>query len=192
MAFYLTLTLPILYLFPKMLSMRFYQGLGYSLRWFLKIIVGIDYKAQGLEHLDYQRKQGPCIIASKHQSMWETIMLSIFFPRVVVVLKKELLRIPIYGQYLKRLQSIAIDRKNGISAIRKIVHDGQKAVKIGRDLLIFPEGTRSNIGDKVSYQVGVAILYEKLGVNVLPVALNSGIFWPRRQTIDGCWRSSQG
>jgi 1-acyl-sn-glycerol-3-phosphate acyltransferase len=151
---------------------------GLLLAW-LKATVGLDYEVRGLENLP----QGPYILAPKHQSSWDTLVLNHLVPDPAVVLKRELTLIPIFGWYLSRAGNIVIDRRAGPSAIRKLVGQGRGVMAQGRPIVIFPEGTRGPVGGKLPYQPGVAALYAQLGIPLVPVALNSGPFWGRRTFI---------
>jgi 1-acyl-sn-glycerol-3-phosphate acyltransferase len=146
-------------------------------------MVGINDEVRGVDHLHQILAKGPCIVASKHQSMWETFFLGLFLPRVCVIVKKQLLHIPLYGQYLERLRAIGIDRTQGVKALRTMINEGKKAIEAGYHILIFPEGNRSDPLEKPTYQSGIALLYEKMNVPVVPVALNAGFFWPRRKIL---------
>jgi 1-acyl-sn-glycerol-3-phosphate acyltransferase len=145
----------------------------------LKHIVGIDYRIAGAENLPAT----PAIYASKHQSAWETLFLSRYLNFPAFVLKKELLSIPLFGWFLKRAGMIAVDRKGGASALRQMAREAGEILGAGRSILIFPEGTRVAPGQSRPYQPGVAALYTQLKVPVVPVALNSGLFWGRRSFI---------
>lgn len=147
--------------------------------WLLKTIVGLKHKVEGLENLP----PPPYIIACKHQSAWETIL---FFPivfNICFVLKKELKWMPLINFYFNRLGFIYIDRKSGIKALKSLISGAQKVVLDKRVILIFPEGSRANPGAKTTYQPGISALYNALKVPVVPVALNSGLFWGRRSLI---------
>ena len=140
----------------------------------LKTICGLDYGIRDLQNLP----QGPCLIACKHQSAWETLvlpMLVLYGPSCV--LKKELLNLPFFGWYLRHTQHIPIDRSGGAKALKEMIAKAKKAAADRRAIVIFPEGTRTEPGEKVDYHVGVAALYKALALPVVPVALNSGHFW---------------
>ena len=126
---------------------------------------------------------GPVIFACKHQSTWETLAFSRLFPNSATVLKRELLFIPVVGWAMARVGNIAVERDDGARALRGLVRQAKAAIADGRSILIFPEGTRTPVGSERPYQVGTAALYRQLGVPVVPVALNSGLFWGRRQFI---------
>jgi 1-acyl-sn-glycerol-3-phosphate acyltransferase len=99
------------------------------------------------------------------------------------VLKKELIRIPFFGWFLARAEMIAVDRRAGAAALRQVVAGAERVAAMGRPLVIFPEGTRTPVGSRQPYQPGIAAIYERLGRPVIPVALNSGLFWARRSFV---------
>jgi 1-acyl-sn-glycerol-3-phosphate acyltransferase len=142
----------------------------------LRATCGLTHQVRGLENLP----SGPCIIASKHQSTWETLAFNLVFRDSAFVLKRDLFYIPIVGWMMWRARNIGIDRAAGPSALRSILRDARAALREGRPIVIFPEGTRTAIGAEAPYQPGVAALYSQLKVPVVPVALNSGRFWGRR------------
>jgi 1-acyl-sn-glycerol-3-phosphate acyltransferase len=147
--------------------------------WLLKQVVGIDYRIVGAENLPAM----PAVYAAKHQSAWETLFLSRYLNFPAFVLKKELLSIPLFGWFLKKAGMIAVDRKAGASALRSMARQATETLESGRSILIFPEGTRVAPGQTKPYQPGVAALYTHQKVPVVPVALNSGLFWGRRAFI---------
>ena len=140
-------------------------------------IAGIGVEIRGREHIPNE----PCLIASKHQSAWDTMIFFSITKKAAIIVKKELLWVPIFGWYLTKLQEITIDRSAGGSALKKMVRAGKQALLKGRSIIIFPEGTRVAVSQKKKYQPGVYALYSMLDVEALPVALNSGVFWPRRK-----------
>jgi 1-acyl-sn-glycerol-3-phosphate acyltransferase len=147
--------------------------------WWLRLTVGLTHRLSGWENLP----AGPVIIASKHQSSWETLAYTLLFSDAAIVLKRELLFIPVVGWAMARAGNIAVERGDGATALRGLVRQAKAVIADGRSILIFPEGTRVAVGDERPYQVGTAALYRQLGVPVVPVALNSGLFWGRRQFI---------
>jgi 1-acyl-sn-glycerol-3-phosphate acyltransferase len=147
--------------------------------WLLKHVVGIDHRIVGAEHLP----AAPAVYAAKHQSAWETLFLSRYLHFPAFVLKQELLSIPLFGWFLKKAGMIAVDRKAGASALRSMARQATETLESGRSILIFPEGTRVAPGQSKPYQPGVAALYTQQKVPVVPVALNSGLFWGRRAFI---------
>lgn len=147
--------------------------------WLLRRIVGIRYRVRGLENLP----SGAAIIASKHQSAWETLAFLLCLPYPVYVVKRELLAIPLFGPYLRKVGMIAVDRKGGATALRSLLDEARHHLDLGRTIVIFPEGRRTAPGEHRPYQPGVAALYTRLGAPVVPVALNSGLFWGRRSFL---------
>lgn len=142
-------------------------------------ILKLDAAIEGWKNLS----STPHIIAMKHQSMWETLKLPLWFDDPAIVLKQELTWIPIWGWFLKKNGVIAIDRAGGMKALNKMVRDSQKAMAEGRHIVIFPQGTRVKPGDKAPYRIGVGKLYDALKVPVTPVWLDSGHYWPKRSFI---------
>lgn len=138
-----------------------------------RFFCGIKFEVRGRENI----QNTPVIYASKHQSAWDTIIFLNLFPNVAYVLKKELLRLPFWGWYLWRMRMIAIDRSAGASSIKQIIRDGKAALAEGRPIVIFPEGTRKKLGSEPDYQSGITAMYSSLAVPVVPVALNSGVYW---------------
>ncbi|MGB8842066.1 MAG: lysophospholipid acyltransferase family protein [Aliidongia sp.] len=153
----------------------------YSERWtdvlvaWLKVTVGLDHVIVGRENLPSE----PYIIAAKHQSAFDTLVLNRLAHDPAIVLKRELTLIPIFGWYLVRPGHIVVDRKAGASAVRKLIAQARSVVAEGRSIAIFPEGTRGPVGGSLPYQPGVAALYSQLGIPLVPVALDSGLFWRR-------------
>jgi 1-acyl-sn-glycerol-3-phosphate acyltransferase len=139
--------------------------------WGLKFFSGIDMRIVG------QAPKGGVLVASKHMSMWDTLALYIALDDPGIVLKRELLRIPIYGWYLWKAAAISIDRGAGAEALRRMSHAATEVLGRGRPVLIFPEGTRKKPGMAPDYKPGVAGLYAILKTQCVPVALNSGRYW---------------
>ena len=168
-----------LLLMPQRWVMRFGRFWAQCVLALLKAIVGLEGEVRGIEHLP----AGPCIIAMKHQSAWDTLILPVVLGDPAVVLKRELLLVPFYGWYAARAGSIAIDRRGGAGALRHMVAAARSAAAAGRKLVIFPEGTRTAPGQRLPYQPGVAALYQALELPVVPAAVNSGLFWGRRSFV---------
>ena len=147
--------------------------------WWLRVTVGLPHRVVGRENLP----AGPAILACKHQSSWETLSFTLLFDDIAIVMKRELLFIPVVGWAMARAGNIAVARGDGTAALRGLVKQAKAAVAQGRSIVIFPEGTRVAPGGSKPYQVGTAALYRQLGVPVVPIALNSGLFWGRRQWI---------
>jgi 1-acyl-sn-glycerol-3-phosphate acyltransferase len=141
------------------------------LRW----TVGLSHRVEGLEHLP----KGTFMVASKHQSAWETVALHTIFADPSIVLKRELLKLPVLGFYIAKIGMVPIDRAAGGSALKSMIGAARKAAGDGRPVLIFPQGTRVSPGGEAPYHSGVFALYRALDCPVVPVALNSGVFWSR-------------
>ena len=142
----------------------------------LRVTVGLTHRVRGVEH----RIAGPAIYAAKHQSAWDTLVFPLLLDKPAYVLKQELIRVPLFGSYLKQCGMIPVDREGGGSALKLLLRAARAAIAQGRSILIYPEGTRTPPGERRPYHPGVAALYGDLGVPVVPVALNSGLFWGRR------------
>ena len=150
-----------------------------SLVWLERHIMGIRYQVVGREYVP----QGACIIAAKHQSAWETLKLHLLFDDPAIVLKQELLKVPVWGWYAKRSGMIPIDRGSGSKALVLMKKASHAAREAGRKIVIFPQGTRLAPGVKKPYKIGVAVLYDELKLPVVPMALNSGLFWPKNSLL---------
>lgn len=146
---------------------------------FLRVIAGTRAEFVGLENIP----EGPLLIAAKHQSAWETFALLPLFRDPAFILKKELMRIPIFGWFAAKAKMIPVNRSGGTAALKEMAACARREVATGRQILIFPEGTRRPPGAPPSYKFGVAHLYASLDVPCLPIALNSGLYWPRRAVI---------
>ena len=144
----------------------------------LKTICKLDFKVTGAENI-----KGNGIIFCKHQSAWETFALQVMFPQQCWVLKKELLWIPLFGWALALTQPIAINRSKKSQSFKQIIEQGTERLTSGRWVVIFPEGTRTAPGEKKKYMIGGALLAEKSGYPVIPVAHNAGEFWKRNAFI---------
>ncbi len=144
---------------------------------------GLKVEFRGLHNIP----QGGCLVAAKHQSMWETFMLGPLFPDPAFVYKRELEKIPLLGFILRKFDMVPVDRAKGAAALRTMVAEAAEKIRQGRELIIFPEGTRKVPGTAGEYKSGVALLYEKAQAPVVPVALNSGVYWSNY-----AWRGKQG
>ena len=170
------IALPTLFL-PPIFTLLFGKFLGHYVIFIVKFLLGNKVEIKGKENIPENTKY---FIASAHQSMFETFALQSVFDYPVFILKKELLKIPLFGQYLKKIKSIAIvrevttkDNLNFFDNVASIIKNEK------RPLLIFPQGTRIKIGEKVPFKKGVGRIYEKLNIACVPVALNSGRVWPK-------------
>jgi 1-acyl-sn-glycerol-3-phosphate acyltransferase len=143
-------------------------------------IVGLKYVIWNPEYTP----SSPSLIISNHQSVWETLAALVLFPDVAIVAKRELLRIPVMGWYLRRSPMILIDRGATSNALRQMVEQSRAAIAAGRSVLIFPEGTRKQVAAPIEFKRGVELLYKMLNVPVTPMVVNSGLFWG----LGGRWK----
>jgi len=140
-----------------------------------RVVCRLDYRVEGRENLPAR----PCVILSKHQSAWETLAFQTVFPPQVHVLKRELLWIPFFGWGLGMMSPIAINRAKGRAALRQLARLGKERIVQGFWVVIFPEGTRVEPGQRRKYQPGGAWLAVQTGAPVIPVAHNAGLYWPK-------------
>jgi 1-acyl-sn-glycerol-3-phosphate acyltransferase len=145
----------------------------------LRMICGLKLELRGQENLP----EGAALIACKHQSAFETMIFHRITRDPAVILKKELLSIPVYGWYCRKTKMIAVDRKGQAAALKSMLAQAKAALKDNRPIIIFPEGTRSPVDSDLPFQPGIAALYSKLNQPVIPVALNTGLFWPRKSFL---------
>jgi 1-acyl-sn-glycerol-3-phosphate acyltransferase len=164
---------------PRAVTMRFGRFWASSVLGLLRIVVGLDHEVRGLERIP----PGGCIVAMKHQSAWDTLILTVVLRDPAPVIKRELLQLPFYGWYAARAGSIAIDRKAGAGALRRMLAQARPVAAAGRPIVIFPEGTRVAPGERRPYQSGVAALYQALALPLVPAAVNSGLYWGRRSFL---------
>ena len=142
----------------------------------LRVVAGVDYEIRGLEKMP----KGPIIVAAKHQSAWETFALLPLFSSPTFIMKRELQWIPIFGWLTIKGRMVPVDRGAGSTALAAMTERARIELADNRQLIIFPEGTRRPPGAEPRYKYGVAQLYAAEGVPCVPIALNSGLFWPRR------------
>jgi 1-acyl-sn-glycerol-3-phosphate acyltransferase len=175
LAFWVLLGLPT-YAMPRWGIVWIATNWGKTSIWWMRIICNTRVEYRGLDKIP----KGPLIAASKHQSTWETFALLQFFDEPLYILKRELLWLPLFGWYLSKAGMIGVDRKTGGRTLIEITKRAARETKRGRQLLIYPEGTRRAVGAPPDYKNGVSLIYGEAGVPCIPVALNSGLFWPRR------------
>ena len=181
LAFYLNLGVLLLAAFIT-LAMPYRAALGVAKIWgrisvwLLRVICGTKVEFRGTQHLS----KGALIVAAKHQSTWETFALLRLLDDFTFIVKRELMWVPIFGWCMWRAGMIPVDRGAGSQALTDMTVRADKEIRSGRQLIIFPEGTRRAAGAEPRYKFGVAHLYAEIGVPCVPVALNSGLFWPRR------------
>lgn len=147
-----------------------------SVAWLERHLLGLDWRVVGRDHVP----DGPFLLAAKHQSTWETLKIHLLFPEAAIVLKRELMWLPLWGWYAAKAGMIPIDRGGRAKALSGMVRAARQRLAEGRPVVIFPQGTRTAPGTHQPYHVGVAALYRELGVPVVPMAVNSGVFWGRR------------
>lgn len=148
-----------------------------SVLWLLEKLCYINYQIKGVENIPKDRTG---IVLSKHQSTWETFYLPQLFWPSAIILKRELLFVPFFGWGLATINPIAINRKDGQSAMQQIITQGQKCLENHRWILVFPEGTRITPGSVGKYRVGGARLATETGSPIIPVAHNAGRYWRKR------------
>lgn len=145
-----------------------------------KYIVGLDFEVRGRE---FQPADGqPYLVAAKHQSAYETLILYQLFSDPTIILKKELLSLPVFGWFLKKLDVIAIDRGKRSSAANSLYEGAKRMRKDGRPIVIFPQGTRVRVDAATAekpYKSGITRLYTAVELPILPMAINTGLYWPR-------------
>ncbi len=167
--------------FPFPLEKRFALTHAWSyatIRW-LNITCNLRHEVQGTENIP--DKAG--IIFAKHQSTWETLILNFWFEKQSWVVKRELLWVPVFGWGMYMMNPIALHRGTGKKAVDQLVEQGRERLKKGNWIVIFPEGTRTVPGTKGRYRIGGAILAERTGASITPIAHNAGEYWPRRKFV---------
>ncbi len=147
--------------------------------WLLKWIVGTKMEVRGRDKLP----KAPYLVASKHQSAWDTFALIPIFSDPAVVMKAELRHIPFHGWFSRKFEHVFVARERGPGALRQLLRDAKARADAGREVVIFPEGTRRTPGAEPDYKPGVVAVYEGLGLPCVPMALNSGLYWPRRSLM---------
>jgi len=182
--FYLNLIVHLIVALPTLLlpypALRvFIRSYALTSLWLLRVVCGTKVEWRGVEKLP----KTACIVACKHQSAWETFGLYGVLDDPVYVLKRELMWIPLFGWYTWKAGLIPVDRSAGMAALARMTARAQKTLARGRQIVIFPEGTRRAPGAEPSYKSGIAHLYGRAGVVCVPLALNSGLYWPRRSLL---------
>jgi len=182
--FYINLTVLLLVAIPSIVMPRWAplamaRVWGRTTLWLLRVVCGIGVEWRGLDKIP----PGGVLIAAKHQSTWETFALVTVLADPAFIIKRELMLIPFFGWCAWRAGMIPVDRSAGKAALDNMTAHARAAVAQGRQIVIFPEGTRRGAGAPPRYKIGVAHLYVTCGVPCVPIALNSGLFWPRRRLI---------
>lgn len=168
-----------LLLAPRSWAMQGLRLHGLACLWLLRWITGTKIEVRGRENLPAP----PYLVAAKHQSAWDTFALVPIFTDPAIVLKEELKWIPLYGWFCQKFEHILVKRDRAAVALKAMVSDARERADAKREVLIFPEGTRRMPGAAPDYKPGLTALYEGLGLPCVPLALNSGCFWPRRQIM---------
>ena len=168
-----------LLLAPRRWAMEGLRLHGLASLWWLEVICGTHLEVRGRDKLP----KGACLVAAKHQSAWDTFALIPVFRDPAMVMKAELGLIPLYGWFSHKFQHIFVRRDKGPSALKAMVRDARDRAARGREIVIFPEGTRRPPGAPPDYKPGFLALYEGLGLPCVPLALNSGLYWPRRSLM---------
>ena len=164
--------LPCLFLPRKYKAMLIHNWSKIMLFLFRKLD-NLDWEVIGEENIPL----GPFIVASKHQSIWDTVFFTAFFADAAMVLKKIIIFIPFYGWHAIKAKMIWLDRGAHSKALKRLIKQGEECLKNNRPIIIFPEGTRSAVGEKGEYKSGISALYKFLGIPCIPVALDSGLYW---------------
>ena len=184
-AFFLATTIMAIVGAPLLLIASERLAIGYARLWartglfLLRVLAGIRLEVRGRDNIPH----GAALVAAKHQSAFETFALFPVLPAPTLVMKSELRRIPLFGRFTEIAGMIEVDRAKGSTALRDMVHRCREEVAKGRQIVIFPEGTRRPPGAAPAYQPGIALLYKGLDLPTVPVALNSGLYWPRRSFL---------
>jgi 1-acyl-sn-glycerol-3-phosphate acyltransferase len=175
---YFIAAIPSLFL-PYRVVVAFAKAWAHTDLWLVRAVCGIDVEWIGLEKIP----KGPLIVASKHQSLWETFGLLTLFDDPTFIVKRELMWIPFFGWYIWKARMIPVNRGARTLALADMTERARVELQRDRQLVIFPEGTRRAPGAEPAYKFGVAHLYAETGVPCLPVALNSGLVWGRRSFL---------
>lgn len=165
---------------PRRLQRRAMRGMAQALVWILCRTIGVTLRITGREHLP---TAGAALVAAKHQSAFDTLIWFTLVPDVAYVMKKELFDLPFYGWFARRAPMIGVDRAAGGKAMRQMMRDAREVAREGRQIVIFPEGTRTAPGQRIPYQPGIVALASTLNLPVIPVATNSGEIWGRRDFL---------
>lgn len=185
LAFYVTIVIemivftPYYFLAPRKQAWFVPKFWARSNLWLQKMIVGTDYEIEGLENFP----QGSFIIAPKHQSFWDTFAFLPHIPDTLYILKRELMWIPLFGWYVAKQRMIPVNRGSRAKVLKEVVRLTKERMAEGRQLIIYPEGTRRAPGAPPSYKYGIAELYDQLGLPVVPIAHQAGLYWPRRKFL---------
>ena len=164
---------------PRKWSIRALQAWAKTSLWLLRVLCGTKIEVRGRENIP----EGAALVAGKHQSLWETFAILPLLDDPAMVLKKELTYIPFFGWFIFKFKMIAVERSAGRVALKNLMRRAEEEIARGRQVVIMPEGTRRAPDDPPDYKPGAAALYGILDVPCVPFALNSGLFWPRREFL---------
>lgn len=171
---------PVYFLLPRRQAWIVPKTWARTNHWLMRVVAGTDFTVEGLENLP---ADGVYILAPKHQSFWDVYALLPVLPDPFFILKKELMRIPLFGWYVAKQRMVPVDRSARGRAMAAVLERAKAEIATGRQLIIYPEGTRRPPGAPPEYKYGVARLYRDLGVPVVPVAMHPGLFWPRKSLM---------
>src|SRR3978361_1739152 len=178
LVFWILVAIPT-YLMPPRAFMAIAKAWARSSVWLMRVICNTKAEYRGLEKIP----EGPLIVASKHQSTWETFALMQFFDAPLFIYKRELAWIPFFGWYLMKSKMIGVDRSGGPRPLMEMARRAPKEIRSGRQLIIFPEGTRTPVDAPPAYMTGVGQIYASSGVPCIPLALDARLFPPRRSLL---------
>ena len=167
------------FLLPRKAAMWAMRSWAKSADFIHQAVTGVTVEVRGRENLVH----GACIVASKHQSLWETYGLLTLLDDPAIIYKQELGWIPLFGWYAIKFRMVKVQRGGRSKAIRSLIASARKRLAENRQIIIFPEGTRRPPGAEPVYRAGVTAMYTELDVPCVPIALNSGLFWPRRKFL---------
>ena len=171
---------PIYFLVSRKTSWFVPKNWAKSNHWLMRVIVGTTFEIEGLDNIP---KDGAYILAPKHQSFWDVYALLPWLSDPFFILKRELMRIPLFGWYVAKQRMVPVDRSARGRAMAAVMRRAKDEIATGRQLIIYPEGTRRSPGAPPDYKYGIARLYRDLQVPVVPVAMHPGLFWPRSTTL---------
>ncbi|MEZ5871266.1 MAG: lysophospholipid acyltransferase family protein [Nitratireductor sp.] len=186
LAFYLATAIqlifwtPIFFFLPRKMGWKVVRLWGKINLWLQHHIVGTRFEFRGVENIPLERH---FIVAAKHQSSWETYTILLFLKDPSYILKRELMFIPLFGWFMAKMNVIPVRRGRGAVALAGMTAAARQQYDTGREIIIYPEGTRKASGAEPAYKYGIAHLYSELNATILPVALNSGLFWPRQSFL---------
>jgi 1-acyl-sn-glycerol-3-phosphate acyltransferase len=175
----LVATLPLFFILPQAFGMGVVRTWAKVTVYLYRVLTGVKIEIRGKENIP----RGGCLVASKHQSAFETFALIPLLSNPTIVMKRAMRYFPIFGQYTMKTGMIHVDREGKTAALRALADRAREEIANHREIIIFPEGTRRPPGAEPAYQTGIALLYRSLDVPVIPVAVNSGLFWPRRKFL---------